>query len=165
MNYTFLIVVFTVISFVVHSQETNSDSSDKDDLGPLNTVTIGAGRSYDINQSSSHSNVGFDYLRRFHRKWEAGIQLDFDWEKKFIEFEGVQVAGIVVYNITSKWPVFGGLGVANEANHTDAFVRFGTEYTFFFGKSKRFFIAPGTFTDIYLDEVAVSAIIALGCTF
>ena len=43
-------------------------------------------------------------------------------------------AGIVAYNITSKWPVFGGLGVANEAEHTDAFIRVGTEYTFFLDK-------------------------------
>ena len=73
-----------------------------------------------------------------------GIQLDFDWGKNFIEFEGVQVAGIVAYNITSKWPLFGCLSIANEAEHTDAFVRVGTEYTFFLEKSKRLLLAPGT---------------------
>ena len=51
------------------------------------------------------SNVGFDYFRRFHPKWEWGIQLDLDFESGFQDFEGVQLAGIVAYSISKKWPV------------------------------------------------------------
>jgi len=75
------------------------------------------------------------------------------------------VAGIVAYSITAKWPVFGGLGIVNEADHMDGFIRVGTEYTFFLGKRERLFIAPGTFADTNLDGVTVSAMIVLGWTW
>ena len=59
------------------------------------------------------------------------MQLDLDWTKDFIKFEGVQVAGIIAYSITQAWPVFAGFGVADEEDHAHGFFRVGTEYTFF----------------------------------
>ena len=110
----------------------------------------------------SFSNIGFDYLRRLDPKWELGLQLDIDWENNFVQFEGVQLAAIVAFSITNKWPVFSGFGIAGEENHTEGFFRIGTEYTFFIGKKQMFFIAPGTFVDITLNDVTTSAMMAVG---
>ena len=129
---------------------------------PLNTITIGIGRANDKTTGIKFSNLGFDYLRRFHPKWECGIQLDLEWEKGFTSFEGTQMAAIIAYSINQKWPVFGGLGVAFEEEHTSGFIRLGTEYTFFIGAKQMFFIAPGTFEDISTDGVTPSLMLALG---
>ena len=162
MRYIFLIQLFVLVTVVIHAQESNTEESKKKDMGLVNTVTVGVGRAHHITGSESFSNLGFDYLRRFNPKWEWGIQLDLDWEKNFVEFEGVQVAGIIAYSITQKWPVFGGLGIANEEEHTEGFIRVGTEYTFFLDKKKRLFIAPGTFLDTNKDGVTPSLLLALG---
>jgi len=132
------------------------------DTMAVNTITVGIGRAYDVINEESSSNIGFDYLRRIKRKWELGLQLDIDWQKNFTHFEGVQIAAIVVYSITGKWPVFGGFGIEGHEGHTKGFVRMGTEYTFFLDKREMFFIAPGVFIDMNSESVTPSFMIALG---
>ena len=130
--------------------------------GPLNTVTAGIGRAHDILGDEKMSNVGFDYLRRFTRLWEWGIQLDLDWERDFTQFEGVSIAGIVAYSITAQWPLFGGVGVAGEEDHSIMFLRAGTEYTFYLDKNNRYFFAPGSFLDTNREGVTLSVMVVLG---
>ena len=146
------------------SQENQADSEtivEKDKM-PLNTFTVGIGRASEIKSGASFSNIGFDYLRRIHPKWELGLQLDIDCEKNFVQFEGVQLAGIAVFSITQKWPVFAGFGIAGEEDHNEGFFRVGTEYTFFMGKKQMFFIAPGALMDTTGNDVTPSIMIALG---
>ena len=100
-----LITFFILISTVAFSQEGKSKKEDTlklKDIMPVNTITVGLGRAYDIFSGDPFSNIGFDYLRRFHEKWEVGLQLDIDWKKNFTHFEGVQVAAIAAYSITNK---------------------------------------------------------------
>jgi len=148
-----------IISMVEDSLGQNPDDN------PLNTFTAGIGRAHDITSEGQLSNIGFDYLRRFNPKWEWGVQLDLDWTKDFIKFEGVTFTGIVAYSITQAWPLFAGVGVANEEHHTFGFFRMGTEYTFFFDSRNRYFIAPGTFIDIYSGGETVSLMVVLGITW
>ena len=161
---TLAIIFFSLIASVALSQEnqTGSEIIQAPEKMPLNTFTIGIGRASEVFNGGSFSNIGFDYLRRLNPKWELGLQLDIDWEKNFVQFEGVQLAAIVAFSITNKWPVFSGFGIAGEENHSEGFFRMGTEYTFFIGKKQMFFIAPGTFVDITLNDVAISAMVALG---
>ena len=77
-------------------------------------------------------------------------------------FEGIQIAAIVAFSVTDKWPVFAGFGIEGQEGHTAGFFRLGTEYTFFLGKKKLFFIAPGTFIDMNLESITPSVMIALG---
>lgn len=144
----------------VFGQDSGESSRDRLKDTPLNTITVGIGRANNITEGVKFSNLGFDYLRRFHPSWEYGIQLDLEWEKGFTSYEGTQAAAIIVYSINPKWPVFGGLGVAVEEHHTDGFLRFGTEYTFFF--NDLWFIAPGTFIDISTEDVSPSIMLAVG---
>lgn len=132
------------------------------DWGPMNTVTVGIGRAHDITGDEKLSNVGFDYLRRFSPSWEWGIQLDLDWERDFIQFEGVSIAGIVAYSITAQWPVFGGVGIAGEEDHNIMFLRVGTEYTFYLDEKNRYFFAPGTFLDTESEGTTLSVMVVLG---
>ncbi len=134
----------------------------RNDWGPMNTFTVGIGRAHDITGDDKLSNLGFDYLRRFSPSWEWGIQLDLDWERDFIQFEGVSVAGIVAYSITAQWPVFGGVGVAGEEDHNIMFLRVGTEYTFYLDKKNRYFLAPGTFLDTDKEGTTLSVMVVLG---
>ena len=89
--------------------QVGSETIQEQDKMPLNTFTVGLGRASELRSGASFSNIGFDYLRRLNPKWELGVQLDIDWEKDFVQFEGVQVAGIVAFSVTQKWPVFAGL--------------------------------------------------------
>ena len=156
------IALLTLITGICNAQDNKQEDAEKNNKDRLNTVTIGIGRAHDISSDADISNMGFDYIHRFHHKWEWGIQLDLDWEKNFVEFEGVQLAGIIVYSITQKWPVFGGLGIAEEEGHTKGFLRIGTEYTFFLDREKRLFIAPGTFLDTTTEGVTPSVLLAIG---
>ena len=140
----------------------NGSVADQDKM-PLNTFTVGIGRASELLSGGSFSNIGFDYLRRIHPKWELGVQLDIDWQRDFVEFEGVQVALIAAYSVTQKWPVFAGFGIAGEEDgHKEGFFRVGTEYTFFMGKKEMFFIAPGAFMDVTTSDVTPSVMLALG---
>ena len=144
------------------TEATEPGTQIRDDLGPLNTFTAGIGRAHDIAGDGNFSNVGFDYLRRVSRVWEWGVQLDLDWEKDFIRFEGVQVAGIIAYSITSAWPFFAGVGIAGEEHGNSAFFRVGTEYAFYFEEKNRYFFAPGTFLDVDGEDVTFSIMVVLG---
>jgi len=160
-----LIVFISAISSSLWAQENQAESVTvlEQDKMPLNTFTVGIGRASELRSGATFSNIGFDYLRRIHRKWELGLQLDIDWQKDFVDFEGVQLALIAAYSITQKWPVFAGFGVAGEEdNHKEGFFRVGTEYTFFIGKKEMFFIAPGAFMDVTTNDVTPSVMIALG---
>lgn len=160
-----LITFFILISTVIFSQEDKSIKEDTlklKDIMPVNTITVGLGRAYDIFSGDPFSNIGFDYLRRFHEKWEVGLQLDIDWKKNFTHFEGVQVAAIAVYSITNKWPVFAGFGIEGTEEHRIGFLRVGTEYTFFVGKKGMFFLAPGSFIDMNTESVTPSVMFAVG---
>ena len=142
--------------------QAGSETIQEQDKMPMNTFTVGIGRASELRSGASFSNMGFDYLRRLNPKWELGLQLDIDWEKNFVQFEGVQLAAIVAFSITGKWPVFTGFGIAGEEDHKEGFFRVGTEYTFFIGKKQMFFIAPGTFLDITVNDATPSVMIALG---
>jgi len=82
--------------------------------------------------------------------------------KNFVKFEAVQVAAIVAFSVTQKWPVFASFGIASEEGHKEGFFRVGAQYTFFFGEKQMFFIAPGTFIDTNANGVTPSVMIALG---
>jgi len=155
-------VFYTSVSFSQDKPQ-NGDSHVKlKDKMAVNTITVGIGRAYDILSGESMTNIGFDYLRRIKRKWELGLQLDIDWQKNFTHFEGIQIAAIVVYSITDKWPVFGGFGIEGHEGHSNGFIRIGTEYTFFLDKRQMFFIAPGVFIDMNIESVTPSIMIAFG---
>ena len=126
--------------------QVGSESIQKQNKMPLNTFTIGIGRASEFRSGASFSNIGFDYLRRIYPKWELGLQL----------------ARIAAFSVTQKWPVFAGFGIAGEEDHTEGFFRVGSEYTFFIDKKQMFFIAPGTFLDITVNDAAFSVMIALG---
>jgi hypothetical protein len=159
------IIIFLLFATVAFSQEDSSADSDTlklKDIMPVNTITVGLGRAYDIFSGDPFSNIGFDYLRRFHEKWEVGLQLDIDWKKNFTHFEGIQIAAIAAYSITNKWPVFAGFGIEGTEEHSIGFLRVGTEYTFFIDKKEMFFIAPGSFIDMNTESVTPSLMIAVG---
>jgi len=153
--------LFTLITISGIAQERSKKESKKD-MGPLNTVTVSVGRASDISKGFKVSSVGSDYLRRFHPKWEWGIQLDLDFETGFVDFEGIQLAGIMAYSITKKWPVFGGVAIAKEQDELIASLRLGTEYAIYLDKAQKFFISPGTFLDINADNSTFSAVFAVG---
>ena len=158
-----ILLIITTSLAISQENQTGSEHIQSQDKGPLNTFTVGIGRASEIKSGATFSNIGFDYLRRIYPKWELGIQLDIDWQKDFVDFEGVQLALIAAFSITQKWPVFAGFGIAGEEdNHREGFFRVGTEYTFFIGKKKMFFIAPGAFMDTTVNDVTPSVMIALG---
>ena len=115
----------------------------------------------------STSAFGFDYLYRFHPKWEVGVQFDFVFEKGYGDFEAYSVVPIVAYSITDRVPVFFGVGV-DHAESTDDYeplVRLGAEYTLYLTKDKRLLLLPGGFVDWIDGEVNASLVLALGYTF
>ncbi len=162
MNRAAIFILLTIFAVNCFAQDAENIEPTTDMGMPLNTMTAGFGVARDLEHSHKFSNFGFDYLRRFHPKWEAGIQLDFEWDEGYTTFEGTAVAGIVAYNITNKWPVFAGFGVASKKEQTDAFFRAGTEYTFFLNDDGSLFLAPGTFSDVYPDDITISAMVVIG---
>ena len=136
----------------------------QEEKAPLNTVTVSMGRSRSVEDGVEDITqaVGGDYLRKIAERWEVGVQFDVDFDRGD-GAEALLVTPVVAYSITERWPVFAGVGVAFEHDHTLAFARVGTEYVFPLGKS-RWFLAPGAFLDMG-DEVAPSVMVALGVSF
>ena len=163
----YIVLIFLLLLITIARSQEKSEVNNIAEINemPLNTFTAGIGRAHDIAGEGELSNIGFDYLRRINPYWEWGVQLDLDWTKNFIKFEGVQVAGIIAYSITQAWPVFAGFGVANEEDHAHGFFRIGTEYTFFIDSRNRFFLAPGTFVDFTKGGATFSIMIVLGVTW
>jgi len=134
-----------------------------------NTVTAGVAVNEVISESGSQVSfaLGFDYLYRFHPKWEVGIQLDLNYDRSFEHHESDAVVAIVAYSVTNRLPVFVGAGIERErdSGHTEWLARLGFEYTFFLDRNERVTLLPGGFLD-YLDgEVFLSALVAVGYSF
>jgi len=140
-----------------------------DSIAFHNTVTAGVAVNEVISESGSQVSfaLGFDYLYRFHPKWEVGIQLDLNYDRSFEHHESDAVVAIVAYSVTDRLPVFVGAGIERErdSGHTEWLARLGFEYTFFLDKKERVALLPGGFLD-YLDgEVFLSALVAIGYSF
>jgi len=134
---------------------------------PWNTVTVSIGRSHDEFEDGVETvirAIGTDYMRRIGGKWEAGVQFDLDLDPVGGGAQAFLVTPVVAYNITSRWPVFVGAGVAFEEDHTQAFGRVGSEFMFPLDHKTRWFLAPGAFLDI-ASEATPSVMLALGHTF
>ena len=131
---------------------------------PKNTLTIGMGRTKDITSEPFTRAIGVDYYRQVKGPWEVGATIDFDMEQDLSELEGIALAAVVSYSITDRLPIFGGVGMIREHDETIAFGRLGSEYLFFIGQRKRWFIAPGAFVD-YDGEAAASLMLAVGLRF
>ena len=133
-----------------------------------NTVTAGLAANEVISESGDQLSfaLGFDYLYRFHPKWEVGFQVDLNYDRSF-DHESDSLVPIVAYSVTERLPVFVGVGVERERDtgHTEWLARLGFEYTFFLDRNERVMLLPGGFLD-YLDgEVLLSAVLAVGYTF
>ena len=88
------------------------------------------------------------------------ITVDIEWEKNFTKFVGAQVAALMAYSINLKWSIFNGIGIALEENHTEGFLRIGSEYTIFI--NDLFFIAPRAFIVVTKENVSPSIILVIG---
>lgn len=134
--------------------------------GGPNTVTVSIGRSREetFDQPTEIvAAIGADYMRQVKGRWELGVQFDLDFDKEDTGADAFLVTPVLAFNITSRWPVFAGAGVAFEEEHTDVFARVGTEYMFPINR-KGLFIALGTFLDVS-DDVTPSVMLALGRVF
>jgi len=139
-----------------------------DEIAFHNTVTAGLAANEVISESGDQLSfaLGFDYLYRFHPKWEVGFQVDLNYDRSF-DHESDALVPIVAYSVTDRLPVFVGVGVERERDtgHTEWLARLGFEYTFFLDRNERVMLLPGGFLD-YLDgEVLLSAVLAVGYTF
>jgi hypothetical protein len=135
--------------------------------GGPNTVTVSMGRSREdtFNDPTEivHA-IGADYMRQVKGRWELGVQFDLDFDRDGSGADAFLITPVLAFNITPRWPVFAGGGVAFEPDdHTTVFGRIGTEYMFPIGH-KGLFIALGTFLDIS-DDATPSVMLALGRTF
>jgi hypothetical protein len=147
----------------LRAQETAAETEHK----PQNTVTISIGRSRGEIENSVEEiirAIGSDYMRQIGGKWEAGVQVDVDLDRDGSGAEAFLVTPVVAYNITERWPVFVGVGVAFEKEHTIGFARLGSEFMFPLDRESRWFVAPGVFLDI-AGEATPSVMLALGHTF
>jgi hypothetical protein len=133
---------------------------------PRNTMTMSIGRSREVEHGVEEiiRAIGSDYMRQIGGKWEAGVQVDFDLDRDGSGAEAFLVTPVVAYNITERWPVFVGIGVAFEKEHTKGFARLGSEFMFPLDRKSRWFVAPGVFLDI-ASEATPSVMLALGHTF
>jgi hypothetical protein len=107
--------------------------------------------------------IGTDYMRRVSGPWEAGVQLDLDFDRNGGDVKAFLVTPVLAYAITPRWPVFVGVGVAFEPDHTLVFARVGTEIMFPIG-GKGFFVGLGTFLDVS-ETTIPSLMLALGRVF
>ncbi len=131
-----------------------------------NTITVSVGRSRNEtfeNPAEIIRALGADYMRQITERWELGVQFDADFDYKDEGADAFLITPVLAFNITPRWPVFAGAGVAFEPEHTIVFARLGTEYMFPIG-GKGFFIALGTFLDVS-EDVTPSVMLALGRTF
>ncbi len=113
------------------------------------------------------ASVGLDYLYRLNRKWEIGVQIDFNYGPRFESYEGAAFVPIASYEFVNRLPVFFGAGIERRRNtdETEAVVRAGFEYVIFLDDRKRFTFLPGGFVDYVDGEVIVSGVLALGLAF
>lgn len=141
----------------------------EDSIAFHNTVTAGVTANEVISESGEQLSfsLGFDYLYRFHPKWEVGVQLDLNYDRSFEHHESDALVPIVAYSVTDRLPLFVGVGIEREreSGHLEWLARLGFEYTFFLDRHERVALLPGGFLD-YLDgEVLLSAVVAVGFLF
>ncbi len=74
---------------------------------------------------------------------------------------------IVAYSVTSRVPLFFGVGLEHErtTNDNEPLVRLGGEYSIFLTKDERLMLLPGGFVDWIDGDVSASVVLALGYTF
>lgn len=145
-----------------------AQSSNDSAIQYRHTVTAGLATSKKVNSNRPRtSDLGFDYLYRFHPKWEVGIQYDLIFEEGYGRHEATVLVPIVAYSITDRVPLFFGMGVErNERNEeNEPVVRVGTEYTVFLSKDQRFLMLPGGFIDWVEGDANVSVVLAFGYMF
>ena len=138
-----------------------------DEADHPNTATISMGRSrgeVDNGVEELTRAIGADYMRRIAGKWEIGVQVDLDFDRKGSGAKALLITPVVAYAITDRWPVFLGAGVVFEEDETGAFARLGSEFAFPLDRKRRWFVAPGVFLDIGSD-VTPSLMLALGHNF
>jgi hypothetical protein len=157
----------TIVFFAV-TVASNAFCSD-DSIAFHNTVTAGVTANEVISESGQQLSfsLGFDYLYRFHPKWEVDVQLDLNYDRSFEHHESDALVPIVAYSVTERLPVFLGVGIERERDtgHTEWLARLGFEYTFFLDRNERVMLLPGGFLD-YLDgDVLLSAVLAVGFMF
>ena len=134
-----------------------------------NTVTAGVTANGVITKSGEQLSfsLGFDYLYRFHPKWEAGVQFDLNYDRSFEDHTSDAMVAIVAYSVTDRLPLFFGVGIERDrdSGHLEWLARLGFEYTFFLDRNERVALLPGAFLDVLKDEVLFSAVLAVGYSF
>ena len=132
------------------------------------TVSLGTSVGTLISEGGTRTaSEGLDYLYRLNRKWEIGVQFDFNYGPKFEGYEGAALVPVASYEVVNRLPVFFGAGVEHRrhTDETNALLRAGFEYVIFLDDRKRFSFLPGGFVDYIDGEVIVSAVIAVGVAF
>ena len=134
-----------------------------------NTVTAGVTANEVVSESGRQASfsLGFDYLYRFHPKWEVGVQLDLNYDRSFEHHESDALVPIIAYSVTDKLPLFLGVGIEKERDtgDTEWLARLGFEYSFYLDRQERVALLPGGFLDYVGGELVFSAVLALGFQF
>lgn len=140
-----------------------------DSIAFHNTVTAGVTANGVISKSGKQLSfsLGFDYLYRFHPKWEAGVQFDLNYDRSFEDHTSDAMVAIVAYSVTDRLPLFFGVGIERDrdSGHLEWLARLGFEYTFFLDRNERVALLPGAFLDVLEDEVLFSGVLAVGFLF
>ncbi len=141
---------------------------EESELTYRHSVSLGASVGTQISADGTRTaSEGLDYLYRLNRKWEIGVQSDFNYGPKFEGYEGSAIVPVASYEIIDRLPVFFGAGVEHRrhTDETNALVRAGFEYVIFLDEKRRFTFLPGGFVDYIDGEVIVSGVLAIGVAF
>ena len=141
----------------------------EDPIAFHNTVTAGVTANGIVSESGKQLtfSLGFDYLYRFHPKWEAGVQFDLNYDRSFEDHTSDAMVAIVAYSVTDRLPLFFGVGIERDrdSGHLEWLARLGFEYTFFLDRNERVALLPCAFLDVLEDEVLFSGVVAGGFVF